>query len=64
MVSSPLSSPTPIPARHRYSQGVELLHNVECREPRKNQELAALLDALFTNQVRALSWTAAVNRRS
>lgn len=43
------------PALHvwtnRYTQGVELLDNVECRDPRRNHELTALLDALYTNQV-------------
>ena len=34
----------------RYQQGVELLHNVECKEAAAQQELTALLASLLTNQ--------------
>lgn len=34
----------------RYQQGVELLHNVECKEASAQQELTALLASLLTNQ--------------
>jgi len=34
----------------RYQQGVELLHNVECKEVSAHQELTALFASLLTNQ--------------
>lgn len=48
----------------RYTQGVELLHNVECKENGPQQELMSLLAALLTNQaiaaLRTSSWRTAI----